>query len=56
MTYVLLNSSAYLIRMLLFVLSLNEKAYEDDSQIVAIQAFKFYTDYEPRVEVKLRKI
>ena len=39
-----------------FVLdSLNGQAYFDDSQVVAIHAYKFYTNKEPRVEVRLRK-
>ena len=40
-----------------FVLdSLNGHAYLDDSQIVSIHAHKFYTCFEPRVEVRLRKV
>ena len=40
-----------------FVLdSLNGQAYFDDSQIVSIHAYKFYTCEEPRVQVRLRKL
>lgn len=40
-----------------FVLdSLNGQAYFDDSQIVSIHAYKFYTCEEPRVQIRLRKV
>jgi Endodeoxyribonuclease RusA len=38
------------------VIRLNSKAYLDDSQIVVIHCYKFYTNREPRVEVKIRNV
>jgi len=40
-----------------FVLdALNERAYLDDGQIVAIHSYKAYTDLEPRVYVHIKKV
>ena len=40
-----------------FVLdALNKKAYEDDGQICSIYTHKFYTNYDPRIVIKIKEI
>lgn len=40
-----------------FVLdALNKKAYKDDGQICSIYTHKFYTNYDPRIVIKIKKI
>ncbi len=40
-----------------FVLdAINKKAYEDDGQVAVLSLAKLYTDTNPRVEVRIRKL
>lgn len=40
-----------------FVLdAINKKAYLDDGQVAVLSTAKLYTEAEPRIEVKIRKL